>query len=125
MVMLIADSAQAQTVSSGPGRGALEEDGQVRTGEKAAETPFPTRPLAGRSAFIKAIAFDPAGDRLVASCRHLTLEDSSGWSNSLRVWDANTGALLHILMGEGKGDGDPPPVFSVAFSSNRGAGKAE
>lgn len=65
-----------------------------------------------------AVAFDPAGERIVAGSRHLSLnsEHGSAWTHSLRVWDAGTGNPIHTLMGTDPHVEDPPPVFCVAFS---------
>ncbi|MEM9218610.1 MAG: TIR domain-containing protein [Cyanobacteria bacterium P01_F01_bin.150] len=52
---------------------------------------------------VTALSFSPEGDRIA----------SASWDNTIRIWQAQTGELIHTLTGE---DGHQGPVYDVAFS---------
>jgi F-box and WD-40 domain protein 1/11 len=62
------------------------------------------RTLAGHTALVRALAFDPASGRLV----------SAGYDRSVRVWDARSGALLRELRGA-----HASHIFDVRFDARR------
>jgi WD40 repeat protein/tRNA A-37 threonylcarbamoyl transferase component Bud32 len=60
--------------------------------------------------FITSASFSPDGSRLVTCCRHNQTGAVTGWTDTVRVWDAVTGKELLVLRGHDE------PILTAVFS---------